>query len=173
MQHITFAEAKKLATALGYTIRRSRDGEYRVNEVGGMEATAYYASDLPDAVGTMRAMSAVLARAEQTTHQIETACRVCEYVAANASVWKWQRTTVESRLTNVRVQHRATGSEWVAFIPADDTWGLGDDGFGGEGGYESDRASIAKHFGILAAQLADPTCRELMGVELLATPVAD
>jgi hypothetical protein len=41
----------------GITLRVTECGEYRVNFVGGMEATAYYTDDLYDAFETGRTMS--------------------------------------------------------------------------------------------------------------------
>jgi hypothetical protein len=48
---MTLAEAKTIAKSNGFTIRH-RDGEYRVNFIGGTEATAYYTDDREDAVDT-------------------------------------------------------------------------------------------------------------------------
>lgn len=48
---MTISEAKAKCRALGFSLRK-KDGEYRLNLVGGTEATAYYTNDLDDAVGT-------------------------------------------------------------------------------------------------------------------------
>lgn len=47
----TLAQAKASLRAVGVTINK-RHGEYRVNLRGGREATAYYASDIEDALNT-------------------------------------------------------------------------------------------------------------------------
>lgn len=52
----TLAQVKAYAKAYGCTLRH-RDGEYRVNLIGGTEAQAYYTNDRADAMGTARAMS--------------------------------------------------------------------------------------------------------------------
>jgi hypothetical protein len=55
---MTLKKAKAKLKPLGVTItRRVATGEYRVNFVGGVEPTAYYATDLKDAVETGEAMS--------------------------------------------------------------------------------------------------------------------
>jgi hypothetical protein len=56
MKRLTLKQAKRELRALGYTINRQH-GEYRVNLLGGEEVSAYYTTDISDAVGTARAMS--------------------------------------------------------------------------------------------------------------------
>lgn len=53
----TLKAARILIREAGCVIRRTDWGEYRVNFRGGKEATAYYTTDLTDAVDTARAMS--------------------------------------------------------------------------------------------------------------------
>ncbi len=53
---MTMQQAKVILRAIGVSIRKD-DGEYRVNIIGGTELTAYYTSDLEDAVATGKAMS--------------------------------------------------------------------------------------------------------------------
>ena len=52
-----YAQAQMEVRRLGMTISQ-RDGEYRINFLAGREATAYYASDLQDAVQTAIVMTA-------------------------------------------------------------------------------------------------------------------
>jgi hypothetical protein len=49
---MTLQEAKSIARHLGFTLRKVRSGDYRVNVPGGDETTAYYTGDLEDAVRT-------------------------------------------------------------------------------------------------------------------------
>ena len=49
---MTLQEAKSIARHLGFTLRKVRSGDYRVNLPGGDETTAYYTGDLEDAVRT-------------------------------------------------------------------------------------------------------------------------
>lgn len=51
---LTFNEARATIRALGYSITRREGAEYRVNCIGGSESSAYYTTDLDDAVGTAR-----------------------------------------------------------------------------------------------------------------------
>ena len=51
------AEATAALREVGCTLR-TVEGEYRVNFLGGREATAYYTNDLTDAILTGRAMVA-------------------------------------------------------------------------------------------------------------------
>ena len=54
---MTLREARQLVSeGLGMTLQH-RDGEYRVNFKGGLEATAYYTNDLEDAFHTAEAMA--------------------------------------------------------------------------------------------------------------------
>lgn len=53
---MTLGKAMQLARSNGMTIRKT-DGEYRVNYIGGTEETAYYTTDLADAVETMKQMA--------------------------------------------------------------------------------------------------------------------
>lgn len=55
---MTLKQAKAELEVLGMTIRKEA-GEYRVNEKGGKEATAYYTDDLDDAVRTGREMASL------------------------------------------------------------------------------------------------------------------
>jgi hypothetical protein len=52
----TLTEARAECRALGYTLRRTEAREYRVCRSGAPESSAYYASDLPDALETAHAM---------------------------------------------------------------------------------------------------------------------
>lgn len=55
---MTVRQANKQLKNLGVHIRYIADtGEFRVNFVGGREATAYYGSDLQDAIDTAQAMA--------------------------------------------------------------------------------------------------------------------
>jgi hypothetical protein len=49
---MTLQEAKSIVRHLGFTLRRVRTGDYRVNLRDGNGATAYYADTLEDAVNT-------------------------------------------------------------------------------------------------------------------------
>jgi len=49
---MTLQEAKSIARHLGFTLRKVRSGDYRVNLPGGDDTTAYYTDDLEDAVRT-------------------------------------------------------------------------------------------------------------------------
>jgi hypothetical protein len=49
---MTLPEAKSIARHLELTLRTVRSGNYRVNFRDGNETTAYYTSDLEDAVST-------------------------------------------------------------------------------------------------------------------------
>lgn len=52
---MTLEQVREELGRVGVTIRK-RDGEYRVNFRGGKEATAYYTTDLEDALQTGLAM---------------------------------------------------------------------------------------------------------------------
>jgi hypothetical protein len=52
MQKLTIAIVKTRLAALGITMRKTADGEYKVNYRNSSEASAYYASDLADALST-------------------------------------------------------------------------------------------------------------------------
>ena len=52
---ITLAQAKAIAKAHSFSLRH-KDGEYRVNLLGGNEDSAYYTTDRIDAVETGVAM---------------------------------------------------------------------------------------------------------------------
>jgi hypothetical protein len=55
---MTTTEARAILRDLGLSIRKTPGvPEYRVNYAGGPEGTAYYTSDLADAVSTGRAMA--------------------------------------------------------------------------------------------------------------------
>jgi hypothetical protein len=49
---MTLQKAKSIARHLKLTLRQVRSGEYRVNFRDGNETTAYYTSDLEDAINT-------------------------------------------------------------------------------------------------------------------------
>jgi hypothetical protein len=53
----TILDAKTELKALGLTITKTDHGEFRVNFIGGKEATAYYATDLDDAMITGKHMA--------------------------------------------------------------------------------------------------------------------
>ena len=53
---MTQSEVKAKLAAVGISFR-GRDNEYRVNYRGGSEATAYYTTDLDDALETGRVMA--------------------------------------------------------------------------------------------------------------------
>jgi hypothetical protein len=66
-QHtMTYTEAKQIVNALGMRITKTEYDEYRVALANNSEASAYYATDLDDAVGTARAM-----HARRAIHRIE------------------------------------------------------------------------------------------------------
>lgn len=52
----TMKEAASYLRNLRMTIKRTETGEFRINFVGGKEATAYYTTDINDAVSTAEAM---------------------------------------------------------------------------------------------------------------------
>jgi hypothetical protein len=49
---MTLQEAKSIARHLGFTLRKVRSGDYRVNFRCGNEPALYYTGDLEDAVNT-------------------------------------------------------------------------------------------------------------------------
>lgn len=53
---LTFTAAREQVRAAGCTLTRRDGGEFRVNLIGGTEATACYTDDLRDAVGTAQDM---------------------------------------------------------------------------------------------------------------------
>ena len=53
---ISFASVKAELNKIGVSVRK-RDGEYRVNTIGGTSASAYFTDDLTDALGTGRLMA--------------------------------------------------------------------------------------------------------------------
>jgi hypothetical protein len=53
--HRTFAGSKRELAAIGCTLTK-KDGEYRVNLAGGLEASAYYTDNLTDAINTGKKM---------------------------------------------------------------------------------------------------------------------
>lgn len=53
---MTFSEVKTRLAGMGVVAKKTEDGEYRVNLKGGKEATAYYTTDLYDALATGRIM---------------------------------------------------------------------------------------------------------------------
>lgn len=54
---MTLAQAKAELKSQGMTISKTAFDEYRVNFCGGGETTAYYTSDIEDAVNTGRDMA--------------------------------------------------------------------------------------------------------------------
>jgi hypothetical protein len=56
MSELSFAQVQKLLRAVNMTIRITPCGEYRIAHTPYVEAEAYYAADLDDAIGTARAM---------------------------------------------------------------------------------------------------------------------
>ena len=64
---MTIREAQAIARENGYTLRKTECGEYRFNIKGGEEATAYYASDLDDAIKTIRFGVPILKTAQAET----------------------------------------------------------------------------------------------------------
>ena len=56
---LTLKDAKLTLRQLGMSINKNQYGEYRVNFLGGDEATAYYTNDLNDAVMTGKHMAGV------------------------------------------------------------------------------------------------------------------
>lgn len=61
---MTYTEAKRIVKALGLRITKTDYDEYRVALASDAEASAYYATDLDDAVDTARAMAAHVAGAK-------------------------------------------------------------------------------------------------------------
>jgi hypothetical protein len=55
----TFKEVKAETKAVGMSVRKTPDGEFRVNFPNGAESTAYYTADAQDAINTARAMKGV------------------------------------------------------------------------------------------------------------------
>lgn len=58
---MNYTEAKRTVTSLGLKISKTDYNEYRVALASDAEASAYYATDLDDAVETARAMHARIA----------------------------------------------------------------------------------------------------------------
>jgi len=54
---MTLKQAKAQLASIGVTVNKTVHGEYRVSVVGGTEASAYYATDLDEAVATGIAMA--------------------------------------------------------------------------------------------------------------------
>ena len=54
---MTLQQAKSIARHLRLTLRKVRSGDYRVNFRDGNETTAYYTTNLEDAVKTAVAMA--------------------------------------------------------------------------------------------------------------------
>lgn len=57
-------DAMREMRSLGLVLKRDETGEWRVNFKGGRDGTAYYASDLDDAVATGRSMARSATRRE-------------------------------------------------------------------------------------------------------------
>jgi hypothetical protein len=51
-QAMTLQQAKSIARHLGFTLRKVRSGDYRVNFRDGNETTAHYTDNLEDVVNT-------------------------------------------------------------------------------------------------------------------------
>lgn len=58
IKHATLKQAMLLAKGLSMSIRKN-DGEYRINYKNGTENTAYYTTDIVDAIQTMVAMNRI------------------------------------------------------------------------------------------------------------------
>ena len=56
-EKLTVADVKKELKDLGLTLTKSEDDEFVVNFAKGKEDTAYYTSDLEDALSTGKAMA--------------------------------------------------------------------------------------------------------------------
>ena len=56
MKALKMKEVKKELSEIGISIKFTEYEEYRVNFIGGREATAYYTTDLDDAIATGKAM---------------------------------------------------------------------------------------------------------------------
>lgn len=54
---MTINEAKSELRRFGISLKKTPHGEFRVNFAGGSERTAYYTTDLHDAIDTGRAMA--------------------------------------------------------------------------------------------------------------------
>jgi hypothetical protein len=68
---MTIKEAKQsLREHHGITLTK-RDGEFRVNYIGGEEPTAYYTDDMADAINTGVEMRLWQVVQVNTTHQLE------------------------------------------------------------------------------------------------------
>ena len=61
---MTLQKAKSIARHLGFTLRKVRSGDYRVNFRDGNETTAYYTDNLEDAVNTALEMARKRGRCE-------------------------------------------------------------------------------------------------------------
>lgn len=59
---MTYTEAKRIVKALGMRLTRTDYDEYRIAYASNAEASAYYATDLQDAVDTARAMAKMEAK---------------------------------------------------------------------------------------------------------------
>lgn len=57
MKTPTIKQAREVLRPLGISISKTDFNEFRVNFSGGKEATAYYASDIPDAIDTGKDMA--------------------------------------------------------------------------------------------------------------------
>lgn len=57
LNNLRFTETRVALKVIGVTLTR-KDGEFRVNLKGAAEATAYYTTDLDDALGTGQHMAA-------------------------------------------------------------------------------------------------------------------
>lgn len=79
---MTLQQAKTIAKTKGFTLRH-RDGEYRVNVIGGTEETAYYTDDREDAVNTGSIMANMKLVKDMSTAVDATVKAFCEADDAN------------------------------------------------------------------------------------------
>ena len=79
---MTLQQAKTIAKTKGFTLRH-RDGEYRVNLIGGTEQTAYYTDDRQDAVDTGSVMALSKLVTDMRTAVDATVKAFCEADDAN------------------------------------------------------------------------------------------
>lgn len=90
-----FDKARKAISAMGYTLTRRPDGEFRYNVKSGSEETAGYTNDLDDAVSTVRY--------EVTNGKIEAAA-------------KWHREVRNAERDADTYVYRADMPDWQADI---------------------------------------------------------
>lgn len=108
------AAAKARLAPLGVTINwKASTDEYRVNFIGGKEATAYYTNDLRDAVGTGEAMAAHKTKYGQNPTMREAALR------KGYGAWEFE---------NVRYGRRLRGALKKRGVPTIAYWSVSDHG---------------------------------------------